>query len=364
MTSAQRQTRVAQWLRPALLAQTAYPVAPAQGLIKLDAMENPYRWPPGMIDEWLQCLREVPVNRYPDPGGVAVKAALREAWQVPADLSMVLGNGSDELIQLLAIAFSGLERTMLAPEPSFVMYRMVAEALGMRFAAVPLDDDFALDLDAMLASIERKNPALIFIAYPNNPTGNLFDEASIRQIVRAAPGVVVLDEAYHPFARKSFLPEIAEYPNLIVLRTLSKMGFAGLRLGVLIAGAEWGVEFEKLRLPYNINSLSQATAAFALRHLPVFDEQAAEIRAARERLRDELSALPGLRVYASAANFLLVRTPAELGNLHGGLREQGVLVKDLHGAHRATEHCLRISVGTADENAALLHAMRTLLAVG
>lgn len=358
--SEQRRALVSQWLRPAVLAQQAYPVAPADGLIKLDAMENPYRWPPEMIDDWLQCLREVPVNRYPDAAGVAVKNALREVWQAPPELSMVLGNGSDELIQLLAIAFSGNDRTMLAPDPSFVMYRMAADALGMRYVAVPLDEGFALDPDAMLASIARRNPALIFLAYPNNPTGNLFDPAAIRAILRAAPGLVVLDEAYHPFAGQSFLGEIAQYPNLVVLRTLSKMGFAGLRLGALFASPEWGREFEKLRLPYNINSLSQVTAAFALRHMPVFEEQAAKIRAAREQLRETLTALPGLRVYASAANFLLVRTPASLGDLHEALRGKGVLVKNLHGAYRATDRCLRISIGTDEENAALVHAMQEL----
>ena len=361
MNSEVRQARIRQWLRPALLAQRAYHVSPAAGLIKLDAMENPYRWPEALIDDWLQCLRQVPVNRYPDTAGVAVKAALREALHAPRDLSLVLGNGSDELIQLLAIAFSGGERTMLAPDPSFVMYRMAAEALGMRYAGVPLGEDFALDLDAMLATIERKKPALIFIAYPNNPTGNLFDQDAVRQIVHAAPGLVVLDEAYHPFAARSFLEEIERYPNLVVLRTLSKMGLAGLRLGVLFASPEWGEQFEKLRLPYNIGSLTQATAEFALRHMSTFDAQAAKICAAREQLRVALSELPGLQVYASAANFLLVRTPAALGNLHAELCEQGVLVKDLHGAHRATRHCLRISVGTGDENAALLRALQNLL---
>jgi histidinol-phosphate aminotransferase len=361
MSAEERRSRVAQWLRPALLAQHAYPVAPAEGLIKLDAMENPYPWPAALVDDWLQCLRQVPVNRYPDAAGAAVKSALREAWKVPQDLSMVLGNGSDELIQLLAIAFSGPQRTMLAPDPSFVLYRMVAEALDIRYVSVPLADDFALNAEAMLAAIERDEPALVFIAYPNNPTGNLFDAAAIREIVRAAPGVVVLDEAYYPFAGKSFLAETTNYPNLIVMRTLSKMGFAGLRLGVLLAHPEWGAEFEKLRLPYNINSLTQVTVEFALRHRQTFDEQAAAIRDAREQLRTALGDLPGLRVYASAANFLLVRTPAALGDLHAGLREQGVLVKDLHGMYPTTQHCLRISVGTAQENAALVQALTTLL---
>jgi len=364
MSAENRRSRAAQWLRPALLAQRAYPVSSAPDLIKLDAMENPYAWPRELRDEWLQCLQQVSVNRYPDADGASLKAALREALQVPRDLSMVLGNGSDELIQLLAIAFSGEQRTMLAPDPSFVMYRMVAEALGMRYAGVPLEENFALDIGAMLATIERKRPALIFIAYPNNPTGNLFDEEHIRQILQAAPGLVVLDEAYHPFAAKTFLDEIERYPNLVVLRTLSKAGFAGLRLGVMLASPEWGMEFEKLRLPYNINSLTQATAEFALRHLSVFDTQAATICDAREQLRAALGNLPGLRVYPSAANFLLVRTPAGLGSLYAGLCEQGILVKDLHGMYRATEHCLRISVGTAEENAAVVSALRMLLTAG
>ncbi len=361
MTDDERRSRIAHWLPAALLARRAYQVQPAAGMVKLDAMENPYPWPAALMDEWLACLGQVSVNRYPDAAAVALKLALREALHVPQNVSMVLGNGSDELIQLLAIAFAGRQRAVVAPQPSFVLYRMAAEALGMRYVGVPLGEDFALDGGAVLEAIERDAPALVFIAYPNNPTGNLFDAAQIRAIIRAAPGLVVLDEAYHAFAARSFLDEVADHPNLVVLRTLSKIGFAGLRLGVLLAHPDWSGEFEKLRLPYNINSLTQASAAFALRHMTAFDEQADRICTAREQLRAALEKLPGLRVYPSAANFLLVRTPPSLGNLHGALRERGVLVKDLHGASPTTEHCLRISVGTAAENAALVRALATLL---
>lgn len=361
MSAEQRRALAQQWLRPQLLARHAYHVPPPSDAIKLDAMENPYAWPDQMVEDWLACLRKVAVNRYPDAAAAGVKAALREAFAAPAPLSMVLGNGSDELIQLLAIAFSGEQRTMLAPDPSFVMYRMAAQALGMRFVPVALQDDFTLDQDAMLAAIAREQPALVFIAYPNNPTGNLFEEGHIREILQAAPGLVVLDEAYHPFAARTFLPEIDRHPNLVVMRTLSKAGFAGLRLGVLFAAPEWGAEFEKLRLPYNIGSLTQVTAEFALRHMQTFARQAATICEAREQLRSALNELPGLQVYASAANFLLVRTPGELGDLHPALRERGILVKSLHGMYPATQHCLRVSVGTSEENAAFVTALQALL---
>jgi len=232
---------------------------------------------------------------------------------------------------------------MLAPEPTFVMYRQNAIYAGMRFVGVPLKEGFALDAAAMLAAIERERPALIFLAYPNNPTGNLFPAAEIEAILRAAPGLVVVDEAYYAFADASFLPRVAEFPNLVVLRTVSKIGMAGLRLGYAVAAPEWTSELDKVRQPYNLNALTQA----------------ATLKAERSRLHAALAALPGVVVFRTQTNFVLARVP-DAPRWFDRLREAGILVKNLHGWHASLEHCLRITVGTPAENDALFAALKAI----
>jgi len=352
----------ARWIPAELRAREAYAVPDARGLVKLDAMENPYPWPPELVEGWLEALRAVPVNRYPDAGAARVKARLRELAPLPAGTDLVVGNGSDELIQLLALALRAPGRVVLAPEPTFVMYRLCALAAGLDYAGVPLGEDFTLPAEEMLAAIERRSPALVFLAYPNNPTGTLFDAEAVRRIVAAAPGLVVVDEAYAPFAEASFVGELGRHPNLLVMRTLSKLGLAGLRVGWLAGPREWLRELDKLRLPYNVNALSQASVDFALRHYAVFEAQAACLRRARESLREAMAALPGVEVWPSRANFLLFRVPSNQAvRVHGGLRERGVLVKCLHGAHPALADSLRVTVGAPEENEMFLHALRRVL---
>ena len=355
-------TGVEHWVRPEIRALSAYHVPEAAGLIKLDAMENPFPWPEELRAAWLERLRDVPLNRYPDPAGRELVARLREAMAIPADQAVLLGNGSDELIQIIALAVAGEGRSVLAPAPSFVMYEMIARFAGLDFVGVPLRADFSLDLPAMRAAIARHRPAVIFLAYPNNPTGNHWARADVEAVLDAAPGLVVVDEAYEPFADDSFMADLGRWPHLLVMRTLSKFGLAGLRLGYLCGPADWLAEFDKLRLPYNINVLTQVTAAFALEHKAVFDAQAEAIRAERARLAAALAALPGITVHPSAANFLLLRVPAGRANaLHAGLRAAGVLVKNLSGAGGLLADCLRVTVGTPAENDALLAAFEALL---
>ena len=354
---------VSRWIRPEIRALSAYHVPDPGNLIKLDAMENPYRWPAEMVEEWLTLLRETPVNRYPDPDARGVKDALRAAMPIPATAEILLGNGSDELIQMIALALAGEGRTVLAPEPSFVMYRMIGLFTGMDYVGVALKgDDFTLDMPAMLAAIERHQPAVLFLAYPNNPTGNLWSELEIRRLIEAAPGLVVVDEAYAPFAGASLLGAVVEYPNLVVMRTVSKMGLAGLRLGLLVGDPRWLGEFDKVRLPYNINVLTQVSARFALRHSAVFDAQTAEICRERESLFQTLGTLSGITVYPSRANFLLIRCPAgRADELFAALKARGLLTKNLNGAGGPLTDCLRVTVGTPDENRAFLAALTASL---
>ena len=360
----ERAARLARSLvREPVQALTAYHVAPADGLIKLDAMENPYGWPSEMLDEWLQLLRDIPINRYPDAGARELKGALRKTLEVPDGMDVLLGNGSDEIIQLLTLCLCGPGRTVLAPDPTFVMYRLLCTAMGGRYEPVALrSDSFELDMPAMLAAIDSHQPELIFLAYPNNPTGNLFAREDVEAVITAAPGLVVLDEAYEPFARRSWMQRLADFPNLVVMRTVSKLGLAGLRLGLLVGASAWLEQLEKLRLPYNINSISQASACFALSHYGVFQAQARQIREDRARLHQALARFDVLQVWPSEANFLLCRLlQGDAHALGAALRARGVLIRVLDGGGPALANCLRISVGTPAEIAALLEALEASL---
>jgi len=354
---------VERWVRPEIRALAAYHVQPSTGLIKLDAMENPYTWPEDLRDAWVDLLRNTDVNRYPDPTAQALSERLIEAMGVPAGMRVLLGNGSDELIQMIAMSLSGPSRSVLSVDPGFVMYRMIATFCGMPYIGVPLKaDDFSLDLPAVLQAMNEHQPAVVFLAFPNNPTANLFDQQAIVEIVRAAPGLVVIDEAYAPFTDATFMGRLGEFDNLVVMRTVSKMGLAGLRLGLLAGPAAWLDQFDKVRLPYNINVLTQASADFALSHKAVFDRQTRLIRDERERLAAAIERLEGVEVFPSQANFLLLRTPqGRAASWFQGLRERGVLIKNLDGAHALLHDCLRPTVGTPAENEVLIEALGEII---
>ncbi len=354
--------RIDQLVRPELRALPAYHVPDPGNLIKLDAMENPYRWPEALLDDWFEVLRTLELNRYPDPQATALKQELRRRMAVPDSAAVMLGNGSDELIQMIIQTVAAPGRVIMAPEPTFVMYRQIATVCGLEFAGVPLRADFTLDAEALLAEIANRQPAVVFLAWPNNPTGNLFDRTAVEAIIEHAPGLVVIDEAYAPFTDHSFLPAVPDTENLLVLRTLSKIGFAGLRLGLLAGPEAWLAEFEKTRLPYNISTLNQASGAFALQHYDVFSEQTDSLRRDRAALSAQLQEMPGLTVFPSEANFILLRTPPGRADaIFAGLKERGILIKNLNGTVTALADCLRVTVGTPDENATFLAALADCL---
>jgi histidinol-phosphate aminotransferase len=333
-----------------------YRVPDATGMVKLDAMENPYRLPQELCSAIAARVAGAALNRYPDSGARELKTRLRTAMQIPADMQLVLGNGSDELIQALALATGKPGAVMLGLEPSFVMFRLIATFAGMRYVGVPLTADFTIDAANTIAAIERHQPALMFIAYPNNPSGNLFDADVMARIINAAPGIVVVDEAYHAFAGRTFMPRLAEFPNLLVMRTVSKLGLAGLRLGLLAGRSAWLTHIDKVRLPYNVNVLTQLVAAEVLQHWEVLEAQAAAIRTERTRMLAELRRLPGVKAYASDANFILFKV-AKADQVFSGLEQRGVLIKNLNGAHPLLADCLRMTVGTPDENTRFLGAL-------
>ncbi len=350
-----------QIIRPEILALSAYHVPAATGMIKLDAMENPYPLPSALRDDIARLAESAPINRYPDASAAALKAILRQNLEITDDMEILLGNGSDEIIQIIAMAIAKPGAVLMSVEPAFVMFRMIATFANIQYIGVPLQKDFALDTEAMLAAIEKNRPAVIFLAYPNNPTGNLFDAAAILRIIQAAPGIVVIDEAYNAFAEASFKNQLGTYPNLLLMRTLSKSGLAGLRLGLLIGKTEWIAQLEKLRLPYNIGIMTQLIAEKVLHHTDVLSAQAETIKSERAKLNAFLGTMRNIEVYPSKANFILFRVPAASQIFHM-LKQRKILIKNLDGTHPLLKDCLRVTVGTPDENVqfcAALHASLT-----
>jgi histidinol-phosphate aminotransferase len=348
-------------IRREVLDLHAYHVPPSAGFIKLDAMENPYSLPESLSAEIAASVAQAAMNRYPDPSAATLKAKIREVTGLPSGIDVLLGNGSDELIQLLALALNKPGATLLGVEPSFVMYKMIAAFTGMRYVGVPLRANFSVDLMGTLRAIERERPALVFFAFPNNPTGNLFDSSALEEILETTEGLVVVDEAYYAFARESFLPLLGKYPNLLVMRTFSKLGMAGLRLGFLAGPAAWLNELEKLRLPYNVGVLPQLVAEKLLEHHDVLLAQAAQIRADRAGLQAALGEIAGVTVYPSEANFLLFRVAGATA-VFEGLKQRGVLIKNLNGGHPMLQDCLRVTVGTPQENERFMNALKESLA--
>lgn len=354
-------------IRPDVRALSAYHVGASEGFLKLDAMENPYLLPEALRVELGHRLSEVALNRYPVPSYTALRVALCEKMGVPNGYDVMLGNGSDELISLLTVACARRDlatpATVMAPIPTFVMYSMFAQFSGMNFAGVLLKDDFSLDMPAMLEAIKQHQPAIVFLAYPNNPTGNLFAENDIVEILRTVgdTGIVVVDEAYQPFAQTSFMPRLPEFPNLVVMRTVSKLGLAGVRLGYMSASAELLEQFEKVRPPYNVNVLTQATVEFVLENLSVLDEQAAWLREERGKQAAALSSLAEVEVFPSDANFLLFRVN-DAHQVFEKLIERKVLIRNVGKIHSLLNNCLRVNISTPEENHQFLDAFKACVA--
>lgn len=349
-------------VRPEIRAIKAYEVPNAHGMIKLDAMENPYSMPLTLVNEWLEVLRDVSLNRYPDANQTWLRDELKKHLNLVDGLDILFGNGSDELIQILMMALNKPGAVIMAPEPSFVMYKMTAAFTQMKYVSVPLNEDYDIDIEAFLEAIREHQPALIFLAYPNNPTANTFSREAVNQILSEAPGIVVMDEAYAAYADDSYLDALTPHTHFMVMRTFSKTGLAGLRLGYLIGKSEWIAELNKVRMPYNINSLTQASVQFAIQHNELFKEQAQRIRRERDRVMGILKQITEIEVYPSEANFILIKPKFKASSLiHSKLKEQNILVKDLGESHPALYNCLRITIGKLEENEHLIAALRDVL---
>jgi histidinol-phosphate aminotransferase len=353
----------AELIAPAIHQMNAYHVPPAQNMIKLDAMENPYLLPEVVAHALQSQLNNINIARYPAADAAVLVEKISRVFNVSESSRVILGNGSDEIIQMLMLLLNKAVDGggVLAVEPSFVMYRLLSMMVGVPYHGVSLNADFSLNVADVLQKMAETRPQLVFLAVPNNPTGNVFSQQDVLHIIEAAPGLVVVDEAYSAFTESNYLPLLPRYPNLLVMRTLSKIGLAGLRLGWL-AGADAIVhELHKVRLPYNINAYTQTAVSIALDHFDAFITQTQQICASRKALFDELSTFSQLKVYESEANFLLVKVkelPASV--IFQLLKDCGILVKCLHLVHPLLENTLRITVGTPKENNALLAALQNI----
>ena len=352
--------RMSRYLRADVQGMHGYAVQPSAGFVKVDTMENPFALPPALRRALGERLAEVALNRYPAERGDVLRAELARHARMPEGCDIMLGNGSDELISLLTLAADVPGNVVMAPLPGFVMYEMSARLQGLKFVGVPLTPDFELDGPAMLAAVREHQPALLYIAYPNNPTANLWDDATVDAIIEAAPGLVVIDEAYQPFAARDSLDRLARHEHVVLMRTMSKFGLAGVRIGYMMGRKAVIAEIDKLRPPFNVSVLNCEAALFALEHADEYARQAATIRAEREKLLAEIGRLPGVHAFPSEANMILVRVP-DAKRVFEGVRARGVLVKNVSGLHPLLANCLRITIGTPAENPLTLAALRGAL---
>ena len=351
---------IARYIRQDVQSMHGYAIQPSAGMVKLDAMENPFPLPEALRHELGKRLANVAINRYPGARIDDLRAALARYVNLPEGYGLILGNGSDEIITLLSMACDVPGAKVLAPVPGFVMYDMSARLQGVQFVGVPLTADFELDEAAMLAAIAEHQPAIVYIAYPNNPTANLFDDAVIEKIVSAAPGLVVFDEAYQPFASRSYMDRVTGHDKVLIMRTLSKFGLAGVRLGYLLGPKALVAEIDKVRPPYNVSVLNAEAALFALEHADEFARQAAVLRSERTRLVAALKAMPGVTPFPSEANMVLTRVP-DAAALFEALKQRRVLVKNVSKLHPLLANCLRLTVGAPEENHLMIRALKESL---
>ena len=351
-------------IRQDIVSMHAYAIQDSVGMVKLDAMENPHRLPADLQQKLGERLGKLALNRYPNGRVNDLRTALAAYADMPAGYDIMLGNGSDELISLLALACDVPGAVILAPLPGFVMYAMSAQLQGLKFVGVDLTSDFELDVPAMLAAIALHKPAITYLAYPNNPTANLWDDAAMAQIIAAVGeigGLVVLDEAYQPFSSKTWLDNMranpAAHAHVLLMRTLSKFGLAGVRMGYMMGPKALIAEIDKVRPPYNISVLNYECALFALEHKDVFSAQAGELIAQRAMLFEELGKIPSVKAFKSDANMMLLRLPDPQKTFEG-MKARGVLIKNVSKMHPLLAGCLRLTVGTAEENATMVAAIK------
>jgi histidinol-phosphate aminotransferase len=355
-TKSTKTSAVINLVRPAVRGLAAYHIDETPMRVKLDAMENPFLLPDKIRKEIGKAAQQALINRYPDPTAKKLKQAIARYWNMDME-RMLLGNGSDELIQAIILAFGG---PVLVPTPSFAMYEITATALSQKVVTVPLTNEYDLDANSIIKTAKRAKAKVIFLACPNNPTGNRFSDAALRKVLENVNAVVVIDEAYYSFSGRTILPYLRKHANMIILRTLSKIGMAGLRVGILTASKEIIGELNKIRLPYNLNTLSQAAALVALKHASTLNHQISLLISERRKLYNALLRTPGVTPFPTDTNFILMWIERDATKVFQTLKKRGILVKNLDRPG-PLKGCLRVTVGTPAENKEFLKNLRICL---
>ncbi len=337
-----------------IFEQSGY-IAPEQkGAIKMDANENPFTLQEPLKKRLWEEMGKVNLNRYPEAGAPELRDRFARYYGVNKDMIM-LGNGSDELIQTLCLTLQGKVKGVLVPTPTFVMYKIIAVNTGNKVLEVRLEENFDLDIEAILDKIKATFPALIFLSRPNSPTGNLFNRDKIETLIKKTSGVVVIDEAYADFSGGTLLPLLKKYDNLVFLNTLSKLGLASMRLGFLIGQKDIIAQLDKVRLPYNVNCLSQIAANFFLDNQDEFSRQVLQIVKNREELYLRLKEIVGIKPYPSSANFIFFSCSFDADRIYNRLAADGIIIKNLNT--QLTRNCMRVTVGNPEENKAFLKSL-------
>jgi len=349
-------------IREEMLKQPGYRADVTTCRIKMDANESPFTIPLALKEKLFEEMKKCHLNRYPEPGALHIRKRFAGYYGVHEDMMMV-GNGSDELIQILCTTLLTSSSVVIAPVPTFVMYRIIALNSAHMVSEIPLNPSFDLDADKMLEQIAAQSPVLIFLSYPNSPTGNCFSERIVESIIEASPGIVVIDEAYGSFSGKTLVPLLKKYDNLVILKTLSKVGLAAMRIGFLIGSSPLVYELDKVRLPYNVNSLSQASAGFYLDHIDLFSSQTQEVMERRTELFDALKRINGIHPYPSDANFIFFSCDFDTDRVYSDLVQEGILIKNLNSPG-VLKNCMRVTVGTRNENEEFLNALKKVISVG
>ena len=346
-------------VKPEVRRLSAYTLTHFEADVKLDQNENPYEIPMDLKREVVERVLRRPSGRYPEfvPAALIKTLAKYSGWR---EDGILVGNGSNELIQATLTVTLGPGRSLAAPQPTFTLYKLMATALQAKVIDVPLNpEDLTFDVDGLIQAARWSE--VVVVCCPNNPTGTLLDPDALAAVLKNARGLVLIDEAYHEFSGQTALPLLPKHPNLVVLRTFSKaMAMAGLRFGYLMAHPEIAREIYKAKLPYNVNIFTLAAADIVVEKRAVLREAISKLVQERERVTGELQRRPAVRVFPSKANFVLIRTPKPARDLFDALYKQGVLVRDV-SAYPLLERCLRVSIGLPEENDRFIKALDRVL---
>jgi len=347
--------------RPELDELVAYDAKEVRAEVVLASNENPNNLPAEITTKLAKRLADFKFNRYPDPTANELRKLIAEANGLDVE-NVLVGNGGDEIIYNLLVAWGGPGRKILDMPPTFSMYGIDAQVTGTEVVQVPRRADFTIDEAAVLARVAEGDIDIVVVANPNNPTGGLANESFLIELLKSTDAIVMVDEAYFEFSRHTMRPHMTRYPNLVLLRTFSKaFSMAGLRVGYLLAQPDVVQAFMKVRQPYSVDSFSQWVAQTVYRERMVFEQGIRDIVRGRDQLSKELSALEGVEVFPSEANFVMFRVDQAGALWRDLLHSHSVLIRDLSRAP-GLEDCLRVTVGSPEENIRFLDAMSAVLA--